>query len=307
MADIYQRMAYRTAARAAFQQSEEERKHNNAPKQNRVYHAHGYVVRSENVTTCEETWTDTSAFSQVFFDFDKAKQYVLTQFKEHLVGIYVNDPLFDGTEIFDLKDLSWKLYIETFISYDLVISEIDPEHDAAKASFANPDQIDWHLRYNGEVQSRQYLVGNKFYEHRETDLLPESGKKFCRGDLVLYNDWENKHDYEEILVVLNSPIKPQNAETPWENLYEVVYVKNNQHLLSHGCVLRTKIHECDLNLCDSETLAKYPFAEQTLALQKVVKGGADISPQLAESVLGGKVLFNDKPSWRDYHVLLKKE
>lgn len=279
-----------------------------------IYHAHGYVIHSENQTTGDEIWDRNSAFSQVFFDFERAKKHLLEQFEKLLADIYRRDKLFEGEteEERDIKKQSpaWRReYIDEYIDYCLVISELTLEYSAdnIKIDFTNPPQIDWYFRYNGEMSTRYFVFGDKEYECRESDLLGEAGTKFNVGDLVEYTDCEYWRDYPGMLIVLNTPQKPRDKTTPWENLYRLVYIDDYYALRHSGRIAHTDIHEADLKLCDKERMERDLNKEPVLALQRVVKGEADISPELREDILCGRVLFNTMPSWRDFPELTKKD
>lgn len=279
----------------------------------KVYHAHGFVIHSDNMASGDEIWNRQSAFSEVFFDFKNAKNYLLEKLEELLYDIHYHDKMYEGSseEERNIKNASefWRReYISEYIAYCLVISELTPEYAAtnAKIDFTKPPKIDWYFRYNGELYSRDFVFGDKAYECRESDFLSGAGTKFKVGDLVEYTDWEYRRDYPGILVVLSTPQKPQDNTAPWENLYKLAYIEDDHGPYRGGRIALDKIHEADLKLCDDKRLEKYIEREPILALQKVITGEADISPKLRDDILNRRVLFNTMPSWRDIPELNKK-
>lgn len=281
----------------------------------KFYHAHGYVIHSDNMASGDEIWNRQSAFSEVFFDFEKAKAYLLDKFEELLYDIHYHDKMYEGESKAERDitkaHLSWRReYIDEYIDYRLKISELTPEYalDNAKIDFTKPPRIDWYFHNNGEVWTRDFVFDDKEYECRESDLLPEAGTKFKVGDLVRYTDLELRRDYPGILVVLSTPQKPQDKATPWKNHYELAYIEDDYGAWRGGRVRQTDLHEVDLKLCDLEEYSQFYNREPILALQKVITGEADISPKLKEDILHGRVLFNSMPSWRDIpELVIKKE
>lgn len=312
MDDMYRRMAYRQAARATFYQSEQQKEKGktNQSAQAPVFYAHGFAVHSQNQTTGEERWNGDSAFGEVFFDFEKAKQYVLSRFWQLLKQIYAADALFAdcAPDYGDMEkcDEAWKReYIEEYVFYDLVVTQIFPERvqDIAK-DFTAPQKIDWHFRYNGEMCTRYYIFDKEKFECRENDLQDSAGTKFHVGDLVECSDWEDSDNRHSVFVVLSVPQKPTDKTTPWENRYELIGIENNMRLKNYGFVQHQSMHEGDLRLCADDNLNNNFFREPLLALQKAVRG--EISEELREKILRGNVLFNASPSWRDFAELKTK-
>ena len=279
----------------------------------KIYHAHGYVIHSDNMASGDEIWNRQSAFSEVFFDFEKAKTYLLDKFEELLYDIHYHDKMYEGSseEERNIKNVSeyWRReYIDEYIDYVLIISELTQEYaaDNAQIDFTKPPRINWYFRYNGELSTRYFVFDEKEYECRESDLLPEAGTKFKVGDLVEYTDWEYGRG-TGILVVLSVPQKPQDKTAPWENHYELVYIEDDYGARRCGRIALAEIHEDDLQLCSEERMEKACEREPILALQKVITGEAGISPKLKEDVLHGRVLFNMMPSWRDIPELIQKK
>lgn len=279
----------------------------------KIFHAHGYVIHSDNMASGDEIWNRQSAFSEVFFDFEKAKNYLLEKFEKLLYDIHYHDKMYEGSskEERNLRNASeyWRReYIDEYIDYRLEISELTPEYIAnnARIDFTKPPRIDWYFHYNGEAWTRDFVFGDKKYECRESDLLPEAGTKFKVGDLVEYTDWELRCDYPGIFVVLSTPQKPQDNTAPWENHYELAYIEDDYGAYRGGRVKQVELHEADLKLCNLDEMSKYYDKEPILALQRVVAGEADIAPKLKEDILHGRVLFNTMPSWRDIPELNKK-
>lgn len=281
----------------------------------KIYHAHGCVIHSDNKASGDEIWERDSAFSEVFFDFDEAKKYLLEKFEKLLYHIHYHDKMYEGASK-EERDITkappgWRReYIDEYISYCLEISELDPEYaaDPEPIDFTKPQRIDWYFFPDGEVATRDYVFGKKEYECRESDLLPEAGTKFKVGDLVEYVGRDDWFDETEHLVVLSVPQKPQDKTTPWENHYEVAYIKNDYGRRRGGRIGQDHIHEADLKLCNlKEWEDLHEQMEPILALQKVVTGEAKISPKLKEKILNGGVLFNNLPSWREIPELYDKK
>lgn len=152
------RMAYRNAVRAATYQLEGEQLKSEAEtsKNQKIYHAHGYVVRSENKDSGEGEWTHNSTFFDVFTDFEAAKQYLLAKFWEVLDCVYRTDKLrlHYPEEQCDIKKESPKRqreYIEEHIDYALVISAFSPFGESKESGLTMPDKKDWYLRHTGEI------------------------------------------------------------------------------------------------------------------------------------------------------------
>lgn len=326
MTDINsRRRAYRNAARANFDgdsaYNETERQeavtgtasgttitgvNKQSMREVKVYHAHGYAVYHDIVTGNEDP-SIYSSFCEVFFSYEQAKEYLLKRIKNSVDYIYQNDPNFRGVAIDDKEfycvDSSWrKEYIQEYVDYSLVISEITYGYDGnAPVDFSSPQKIDWHLRYTGDVLTRYYVFGSKEYECRPNDLLPVAGTKFKRGDLVKYVNWKCPDDYKGILVVLNAPQKPQDETAPWENCYEVLCIEHYYDPRRSGLVSNVEIHEEDLRLCNQKELqdnASRFFNEPSFVLQKVVLGTSGLENAVVDKILKGDVLFNCAPSWQ---------
>lgn len=333
----YRRMAYRNAVRASFAENNEtsENKQQNQTDQTlnngsavsnigqgvqskdfKVYHAHGYVVHSENLFDYKQIWTSDSSFSEVFFSFDEAKNYLMKKFVNMLAYVYQNDPIFAGTNLDDVSfkksGEQWKKeYISEYIDYRLTITEVSSDYDEnAPIDFSAPRKIEWHFRYNGEVLTRYYIFGNKEYEFRQGDDAPSAGTKFKRGELVKYTDWEYAADYEGMLVVLNTPLRPQNTATPWENIYELLYIEDYYNPKRSGRVSKVCIHEADLEICSIEEIddeSRKFFNAPTLALQMVVMDMVGLDDKTTNSILNGEVLFNCARSWQSIAELADEE
>lgn len=160
----------------------------------KVYHACGYAVKQKDIHSLEAEWNRRSAFSEVFFEFDEAKRFLVRNFDALLKEIYRTDCRFAGTppEYGDIEksDNRWRReYIDEYVDYALAVTEIDTDiRDGVKIDFTSPPRIRHHIRFTGEEITRYYLFGDKEYECRESDLLPEAGTKFIEGDLLRYND-----------------------------------------------------------------------------------------------------------------------
>lgn len=271
-----------------------------------VYHAHGYVIHSENCTSGEEIWDRNSAFSEVFFDFEKAKKFLLEQFEKLLEDIYRKDKLFEymPAEERDIKkqSIEWRReYIDEYIDYCLAISQLTHEYgaDNAEIDFTNPPKIDWYFRYNGELRTRFYVFGDKEYECRESDLLADAGTKFKVGDLVEYTDWEFKRDYPSIYVVFSASVKPSDKTEPWGNIYTLLGIDDGC-IFRSGTVHKEQLHEADLRFAEKERMENCSFIEPLTVLQKIVKGETSLTEQEKKEVFGGKVYFGNLPHWRDF-------
>lgn len=114
----------------------------------KIYHAHGYVIHSDNMASGDETWNRQSAFSEVFFDFEKAKTYLLKKFEKLLYDIHYHDKMYEGSseEERNIRTASeyWRReYIDEYIDYALIISELPPEYaaDNAQIDFTNSPRI----------------------------------------------------------------------------------------------------------------------------------------------------------------------
>ena len=171
----------------------------------KIYHAHGFVVRNNFSAEGEEIWNSDSSFSKVFGDFESAKNYLLDCFERRLENIYANDGRFSpgATERREIKDKnsSWRReYIDEYIFYQLLISEIDSDIWDNERSKDMPDEVVWHIRYNGEISSRYLVFGYKEYEFRSSDEAEGSGKKFKAGDIVRFTDWEDERSYSPFVV-----------------------------------------------------------------------------------------------------------
>lgn len=263
----------------------------------RVYHAHGFVIRNENGITGEEIWNKDSAFSEVFFGFEEAKNYLLRTFEDRFADVCLRDSMLEsyfyeeGTV--DEMSPEWRReYVEEYIRYKLIISEkrSDFPTEAGEINFAEPERIDWLLRFDGEVLTRFYVLGEKRYECRESDLLDEAGTKFKTGDLVIYKDCENRRGCEDIFVVLTPPDKPENAKIPWVNKYKLIYIKDMNKPDFSGRLEIVNVHEDDLTPCSADYLEGDYYKETIRSLQWVVKDEKQMPPELKTKILRGAVL-----------------
>lgn len=328
MSDIYRRMAYRNAARASFAENNEksENTKQNQPTQTtnsgsvvgsnaqsvqtqplKVYYAHGYVIRCDNLITNKEYWNGDSYFSEVFFSFAQAKEYLLQKFNNLVAVVYQNDPLFTADALsgngFHKCDEQWQReYVSEYVDYLLVITEISFDYDEkAPIDFSSPKKVERYFRYNGQERTRYYVYGSKEYEFRASDYQSRAGTKFARGQIVKYTDWEFPTEYEGALVVFNTPQKPQDKATPWENCYELLLIEDYYNIKRTGRVRKVKIHEADLelySLAELEDERTKVFHAPTLALQMVVMDVVGLDDKTTNSILNGDVLFNCSPSWQ---------
>ena len=272
----------------------------------KIYHAHGFVVRNNFPAEGEEVWNRYSSFCKVFGDFESAKNYLLGCFERRLENIYANDGSFSpgATERLEIKDKTscWRReYIEEYICYNLLISEIDSDIWCNERGKSLPDEVVWCIRYNGEISSRYLVFGDKEYEFRPSDEADGAGEKFKAGDIVRFTDWEDDRS-RNLFVVYKTP-RPAKEGAIWQNYYTVLGVD----LYSRAPVVsREEFHEADLALCSPEDLEHEPYIEQLLALQKVVTGKVSLSKELWNKILDGRVIFNSRPSWRDIPELFGK-
>lgn len=112
----------------------------------KIYHAHGFVVRNNFPADGEERWKEQSSFFKVFGDFEGAKDYLLDCFELRLENIYASDELFSpGVEerkkIKDKNSLWRREYIDKFIYYKLLISEIDSDIWRNEQNKNSPNEI----------------------------------------------------------------------------------------------------------------------------------------------------------------------
>ena len=264
----------------------------------KIYHAHGFVVRNNFPAEGEEVWKRDSSFCKVFGDFESAKNYLLNCFEERLESIYAGDEVFaPGIEerqaIRDKTDPWRREYIEEYIFYRLLISEIDTDIWRGERKNA-PDEVLWHIRYNGEIRSRYLVFGDKEYEFRPSDESEGAGEKFKAGDIVRCTDWEDDRR-GDMFVVYKTPQIAEEGDI-WQNHYTVLGVGLYGR---RPVVSEEQFHEADLALCHSKDLAREPYGEQLAALQKVVTGEVVLPEDVWNRILHGRIIFNTCPSWRD--------
>lgn len=267
----------------------------------KIYHAHGFTVWNDH-TTGREKWEEDASFSRVFLQFEEAKRFLLVCFEDRLHDIYHEDRLSagDGKKPFIDISPSWrKEYISEYVHYSLVISELDTErleNPPSEEDFFSPPQIDWMVRYTGEVRERYYVFGEREYECRESDLLPEAGTKFARGDFVRCSDGEYCEEYPHVYLVDELPVRQEGV--PFENLYGLLYIDTDILARGAAAVRRDTLHEADLERCTVED-ANCGMKEQLLVLQKLLKGEIEADPALWKEIVCGRILFNSQKSWRE--------
>ena len=272
----------------------------------KIYHAHGFVVRNNFSAEGEEIWNSDSSFSKVFGDFESAKNYLLDCFERRLENIYANDGRFSpgATERREIKDKnsSWRReYIDEYIFYQLIISEIDSDIWCNERCKNMPDEVVWHIRYNGEIHSHYLVFGDRQYEFRPSDEAEGSGKKFKAGDIVRFTDWEDERSYSPF-VVYKAP-QPVKEGAIWQNHYTVLGVGLYGRV---PVVSEEEFHEDDLELCLPEDLEYFTYGDQLIALQKVVTGKVALPKELWNKILNGRIIFNSFLSWRDIPELFRK-
>lgn len=272
----------------------------------KIYHAHGFVVRNNFSAEGEEIWNSDSSFSKVFGDFESAKNYLLDCFERRLENIYANDGRFSprATERREIKDKnsSWRReYIDEYIFYQLIISEIDSDIWCNERCKNMPDEVVWHIRYNGEIHSRYLVFGDKQYEFRPSDEVDGAGKKFKGGNVVRLTDWEDERS-RSLFVVYKTP-QPAEEGAIWQNHYTVLGVGLYG---SVPAVSEEEFHEADLALCSQKDLEHDPYGEQLSALQKVVTGKVVLPEEIWNKILHGRIMFNTCPSWRDIPELFRE-
>ena len=271
----------------------------------KIYHAHGFVVRNNFPFKGDEKWNWNSDFGKVFGDFESAKNYLLNCFEERLGSIYSNDEVFspgveDRLEIKD-KNSSWRReYVDEYIWYNLLISEIDTDIWRCERDKTAPDEIVWHLRYTGEVRTRYYVFGEEEYEYRLSDMQEGAGTKFRPGDIVTCTDREaeNRH---KVFVVYKAPECAKEGAI-WQNHYSVLGIGVYDR---EPCVEKLQFHEADLAPFSTER--EYcPYKQQLLALKNVIVGNVTLPQDIWNDILKGKILFNECFSWRDIPELYRK-
>ena len=228
-----------------------------------------------------------------------AKNYLLNCFEERLESIYAGDEVFAPgiEERHEIKDKTgpWRReYIEEYIFYRLLVSEIDTDIWHGERGKNAPDEVLWHIRYNGEIRSRYLVFGDKEYEFRPSDEVDGAGEKFKAGDIVRCTDWEDDRRGDMFVVCKT----PQIAEEGyiWQNHYTVLGVGLYDR---RPVVSEEQFHEADLALCSSKDLSHEPYCEQLAALQKVVTGKVVLPEDIWNKILHGRIIFNTCPSWRD--------
>ena len=271
----------------------------------KIYHAHGFVVRNNFPAEGEEVWKRDTSFCKVFGDFESAKNYLLNCFEERLESIYAGDEVFaPGIEerqaIHDKTDPWRREYIEEYIFYHLLISEIDTDIWRGERKNA-PDEVLWLIRYNGEIRSRCLVFGDKEYEFRPSDERDGAGEKFKAGDIVRCTDWEDDRR-GDMFVVYKTP-QPAEEGDIWQNHYTVLGVGLYGR---RPVVSEEQFHEADLVRCSSEDLTHEPYGGQLAALQKVVTGKVVLPEDIWNRILHGRIIFNTCPSWRDIPELFDK-
>ena len=199
----------------------------------KIYHAHGFVVRNNFPVEGEEIWNSDSSFSKVFGDFESARSYILDCFECRLENIYANDGLFSSRaekrqQIKD-KNSSWRReYIDEYIFYQLLISEIDSDIWGNERGKSMPDEVVWYIRYNGEISSRFLVFGDKEYEFRPSDEAEGAGEKFKAGDIVRLTDWEDERG-RDLFVVYKTP-----AGRRGRNMAEPLYSAGRRSVWQHA-------------------------------------------------------------------------
>ena len=272
----------------------------------KIYHAHGFVVRNNFPSDGEEVWKSYSSFGKVFGDFESAKNYLLDCFEARLENIYANDEVFspgveERKEIKDKTSLWRREYIDEYIFYNLLVSEIDSDIWGNHRNKNAPDEIVWYIRYTGEVSTRYLVYGKEEYEFRSSDEENGAGTKFKPGDIVRYTDWEDDRS-RDLYVVYRAP-QPAKEGAIWQNHYTVLGIGVYGRLPQVG---EETFHEADLAPCSAEDLQHYPYGEQLAALQRVIRGEITLSEKTWRDILRGRILFNTYPSWRDIPELFKE-
>ena len=265
----------------------------------KIYHAHGFVVRNNFPADGEERWNANSNFSKVFGDLESAKNYLLNCFEERLCAIYISDEVFspgveERKQIWDKSSLWRREYVDKYIWYNLLISEIDSDIWGNERNKNAPDEIVWYLRYTGEVCTRYFVFGDKDYEFRPCDEQGDAGTKFSPGDIVKFTDWEDDR-CNDLYVIYEAP-QPAKEGAIWQNHYTALGIGLYEKLPR---VYEEIFHEADLTLCPTEILEHYPYGKQLIALQSVIKGDIALPEKAWRDILHGRILFNECLSWRD--------
>ncbi len=270
----------------------------------KIFYAHGHVVH-QNITGDCEDWKERSSFSEIFNDFEKAKSYLLSSVDELLHDVYADDLLLSGGDGKPFIDVSprWKAeYINEYIDYSLVISEIDTDikwNEPKEHDLFAPPQIDRYYDCDGREISRRYVYdeGKTEYEFRSGDEEPEAGGRFKPGDILEYargGDCERA-----VFIVAARPERPANSHTPWENKYDLIAFDLVDRTGRCAIVTNERLHESDMRPASSKRMSLFgALGEAFEAIGGLVASGK-MSAELMKKITSGKIAFNIAESWRD--------
>lgn len=267
----------------------------------KIYHAHGHVVRDVERIANSQEWNRESAFCEVFFEFNKAKDFLLKKFNALLRKICGGDVLKQGGKpiTYCSQDLK-EAYIADHINYELIISEIDS--DKSELS-----RIDWYFRHDGAHLKRYFVYTDRTIEYRVGDELPKAGTKFKAGDIVTYCGTPTGYYEETVLMILETPSIPPDRHRPWENRYRLLHFDLPEYYYCDGYFRDDRLHENDIKPCKEklfEELKKDGVLEFFLPLQALIRGGK-LSKKLLDGLLGKKILFGiNNNSWRNIPELM---
>ncbi len=255
----------------------------------KIYHAHGYAVRDAGRIVGTQEWKENSCFSDVFSDFEQAKEFLLKKFEELLHEICTSDVFLkrDGKLIVDLSQNCKEEYIADHIDYALIVSEFD--EGAADGS----PKIDWYFRYDGTHLKRYFVYPDKTVEYRVGDELPEAGTKFKAGDLVTYCGFPTGYYEETVLLVYKPPQIPMDRAKPWENRYRLLHFDLLEYYYDMGHFRDDSLHENDMKPCTEaflEELKEDGVLEFLLPLQTLIREGK-MTEQLFSETLDQKFCY----------------
>ena len=257
----------------------------------KIYHAHGYVVRDAGRIVGTQEWKGNSRFSDVFSDFEQAKEFPLKKFDELLHEICDGDvfPKQDGKLLVDRSQDYKAAYIADHIDYALIVSEIDGEN-----ADGQPPQIDWYFRCDGTHLKRYYVYPDQKIEYRVGDELPAAGTKFQAGDLVTYCGSPTGYYEETVLLVYKTPNIPADRTKPWKNRYRLLHFDLLEYYYDVGHFRDDSLHENDMKPCTEEFLEELKedgVLEFLLPLRALIREGK-LTEQLFSETLDKKFYYH---------------
>lgn len=214
----------------------------------KVFYAHGFVVRDVERVAGSQDWKRDSAFGEVFFDFESAKDYLVNRFDRLSHEICKADVFAreDGKLIIDSENK--EQYIDDHIYYKLIVSELNSEDKELR--------IEWYFRYDGTDLSRYFVYPDKRIEYRVEDVLPLSGTKYHPGDIVTYCGAPTGYYDETVFIVLSPPPLPIDRMRPWENHYRLLELDLPTYYYGGQYFRVDTLHESDIKPFSKELLDK---------------------------------------------------